>query len=126
MNKQLTPLEALERLRPKTTYSPYYTRNEKRYYCDIIETALKENVELKQMIRNFNEAIGEPQIIPPNVEKQLKALEIIKENLLVGYDENTNDKSCLTLGIKIDKDNVVIIYETFDKTKIDLLKEVLK
>ena len=45
----------------------------------IIETALKENVELKKMIKNFNEAIGEPQIIPPTIEKQLKALEIIKE-----------------------------------------------
>ena len=46
-----------------------------------IELLMEENKTLKQMIRNFNEAIGEPQMIPPNVEKKLKALEIIKEKM---------------------------------------------
>lgn len=59
------------------------------------------------------------------IKTALKALEIIKENLVVSYDENKNDKSCLTLGVKVDKDKLVIIYQTFDKEKIDLLKEVL-
>lgn len=59
------------------------------------------------------------------IEKELKALEIIKENLVVSYDENKNDKPYLMLGVKVNKDNLVVIYETYDKEKIDLLKEVL-
>ena len=54
--------------------------------------------------------------------KSLKALEIIKENLVISYDES---EPCLMLGIKVGKDKLVIIYETFDREKIDLLKEVL-
>lgn len=34
-------LEALEKLYPKTTYMPYYTRSEKRAFCRIIEKELK-------------------------------------------------------------------------------------
>ena len=34
-------LEALEKLYPKTTYMPYYTRNERRAFCKIIEKELK-------------------------------------------------------------------------------------
>lgn len=57
--------------------------------------------------------------------KELKAFEIIKENLVVSYDESENDKPCLVIGFKVDKDQMTIIYHTFDKEKIDLLKEVL-
>lgn len=60
------------------------------------------------------------------IEKQLKALEIIKENLVVSYDEGSNDGSCLVIGVKVSKDNLVIIYETFEQDKIDLLKEALQ
>ncbi len=59
------------------------------------------------------------------VEKSLKALEILKEKLVIGYDESENDKPCLTLGFKNNKDELFIFYTTFDKEKIDLLKEVL-
>ena len=59
------------------------------------------------------------------IEKALKALEIIKENLIVSIDEDSKDKPCLMVGVKINKDNVCVIYETFDRNKIDLLKEVL-
>ena len=57
MSKELTPLEALERLRPKTTYEPYYTRSEKRHYCDIIETALKALEIIKEKMVNINTLI---------------------------------------------------------------------
>lgn len=59
------------------------------------------------------------------LEKQDKVLKIIKENLVVSYDESENDKPCLVLGFKFDKDKMAIIYHTFKKEKIDLLKEVL-
>lgn len=60
-----------------------------------------------------------------DLDNRLAALEIIKENLVVSYDESENDKPCLILSIKVNKDNLVVVYETFDKEKIDLLKEVL-
>lgn len=34
-------LEALEKLYPKTTYMPYYTRSERRLFCKIVEKSLK-------------------------------------------------------------------------------------
>ena len=61
-----------------------------------------------------------------DLDNRLAALEIIKENLVVSYDESENDKPCLILSIKTEKDNLVVVYETFDKEKIDLLKEALK
>ena len=79
MKNELTPLQALERLRPKTTYEPYYTRNERRYCCDIIETALKDyemEHTLRVRLENINyELVREKQ----ENEKKLKALEIIKK-----------------------------------------------
>ena len=61
-----------------------------------------------------------------DLDNRLAALEIIKENLVVSYDESENNKPCLIIGIKSDKDNLIVFYETFDKEKIDLLKEALK
>lgn len=111
MSKELTPLEALEKL---TNYK-YSCMSEKIECKNIIKTALKR---LESVDR-----VGEMFCV--NVDKKLKALEIIKENLVVSYDESNNDKPCLMLSIKVGKDNLVVIYETFDKEKIDLLKEVL-
>lgn len=71
----------------------------------------------KEIIRDF--------ILKQCFPKELKALEIIKENIIVSYDESENDKPCLILGIKVNKYNTIIFYETYDKEKIDLLKEVL-
>ena len=99
--KELTPLEALNEFRilvgdyekkwDKKTYD-YFMNN-----VNIIENALKENVELKQMIRNFNEAIGEPQIIDIPTEKKLKAFDLLikkldMETLLHWLKEHTTDE----------------------------------
>lgn len=59
------------------------------------------------------------------IKKELKAFEIIKEKLVVGYDESENDKPCLTLGVKDNEGVLLIFYITFDKEKINLLKEAL-
>ena len=72
----------------------------------IIETALKKNVELKQMIRNFNEAIGEPQIIDISTEKKLKAFDLLIKKL---------DMETLLHRLK----------EHSTKEEFELLKEVL-
>lgn len=97
MNKELTPLEALEKLW-QGAINPY------EYLLD----DEPNNIVLKETI-----------------EKSLKALEIIKENIFVSYDESENDKPCLVLGSKTTEGEIIIFYVTYDKEKIGLLKEVL-
>lgn len=88
----------------------------------LIEIALKENKKLKKL---YKAELNNTAYYNNLALKYKKALELIKENLVVSYDESENDKPCLVLSIKVGKDNLVVIYETFDKEKIDLLKEVL-
>lgn len=76
MNKELSPMEALQKLRQNNKDDTHLFDDE---LLNIIEDALKENAELKLMIRQFNKAIGEPQIIPPTIDRKLKVLEIIEE-----------------------------------------------
>ena len=133
MSKQLTPLEALERLRPKTTYLPYYTRSEKRYYCDIIENALKRLETIDKFgvctgTLTTEEAIKEVEEYISN-KKKLKALEIIKKFPAVAsfmiwalYNERVE---------KHTYSHIVQYCEQNDKEiptqeQFDLLKEVLK
>ena len=149
MIKKLTPLKAFYDL-----LNPMGLNSEglKRY--SLIETELKaleeskkENALLKENNHSLEELMKRPElvIVKENIQlhrdndlllinersarqenKKLKeVLEIIKENLVVGCDESKNDKPCLIIGIKVDKDKLVIIYKTFDKEKIDLLKEAL-
>ncbi len=89
---------------------------------DIIETALKENKKLKKCYKN---ELKNTAYYNNLALKYKKALEMIKENLVVDYDESENDKYCLTIGVKVDKDKLVVIYQTFDENKIRLLKEIL-
>ena len=104
-------------------------QNSKRYKgrkqdLDIVFAALKEKENIEKTINELFSDNGKV-ITTIDIKKKLKALEIIKENLVVSCDESENDKSCLVIGFKVDKDKMAIIYHTFDKEKIDLLKEVL-
>ncbi len=137
MSKELTPLEALKDL----FANPYYIelgriQGKKRFNRDIqiIEKALKENAELKQMIRNFNEAIGEPQVISPTVEKEHEALEIIKETCEFDFikEEIINKPTRYKIHIRRKGENNFNMYYTVlvlypkSQEEFDLLKEVLK
>jgi hypothetical protein len=144
MNRELTPLKALKAI-GQLKENDCYINTTVEY--KIVEEALKEyemehilrirleniNYELVKRIKDYekNEDFYKDVLIYAHLSEQdrikkLKALEIIKENLIVIYDENKNDKPCLMLSIKVDKDKLITIYETFDKEKIDLLREVLK
>ena len=113
MNEELTPLEALENI--IVDLSPYLRKtNEKE--IEIVKTALERLEKIEKTTHS---------VLREDISNKLKALEIIKENLVVGYDENENDKPCLIIGIKVNKDKLVVIYQTNEQDKIDLLKEVL-
>lgn len=122
-------LEILEHLRKGVQYinqdeSPAFI-SQYEEDLDKIENALIE-YEMERTLRirleNINyELVREKQ----ENEKKIKAFEIIKENLIFSLDESESNKSCLTIGVKVDKNHIVVIYQTFDKEKIDLLKEVL-
>lgn len=77
MTNKLTPLEALESIKHTTDL---YRPNELNGYkaeIDIIETALKEHQNDKQIWENY---LKEIKNLPPiEVQLKLKALEIIKE-----------------------------------------------
>lgn len=130
MNKELTPLEALERLRPKTTYLPYYTRNEKRYYCNIIEKALKElesltneNAVLEYWLKGVFYYIENKEYTLIDISKNLKAVEIIVKKkvdvcLLISciYDFELNYYNLCMRNKE----------RHLTQEEFDLLKEVLK
>ena len=79
-------LEALKKLYPNKTYEPYYTKNERRYACMIIE-------------------------------QELKALEIIKRELMLNVKEDNG----LYRLITYQSDNHLL-----RKDQYDLLKEIVK
>lgn len=98
----------------------------------VIETAIKENANLKKMIRNFNETIGEPQIISPNIEKKLKALEIIKDKGCSGMEIalivscKNYEEYCFEMNSGILYSNGYERGKAFKtKEEYDILKEVL-
>lgn len=69
MNKKLSPLEALKRIRQETCPATYNQDFDKEECCDIIETALKRLEQLEEEKQSFDRVI----------EKKIKAFEIIKE-----------------------------------------------
>ena len=125
MNKELTPLEALRRLRD---YENLPSRNPVLYlleqenlptYYKIIETALKEYEQIEYhnlKVRDF--------------DKKLKALEIIKEKM-VDFDE-LNDAIYEDNYHQNNEHNAIDIYnqnrfeyKQLTQEEFDLLKEVL-
>ena len=60
-----------------------------------------------------------------NIEKELKALEIIKElmKIRIGIDESENCKSCGTVLLVGSKD-IWVVYQTFDEENIQKLKSL--
>ena len=109
-------LKALERMVRNGYVSPNVEE------LKIIEVALKreDSIEITAIdIEQDNKELCKEN------KKLKRALEMFKENLVVGYDESENDMPCLVLGFKVGKDKMAIIYHTFDKEKIDLLKEVI-
>ena len=110
MTKELTPLEALEKI--VDTYCIDNMDEE----ISIIETALKENKTLKERIilnkASFNMA-------KQQYEKKLKALETLKNEL--GFDKQS-------FFVEVDEEGNKKYYfegREIDKDKFDLLKEVL-
>ena len=105
MSKELTPLEALERLCSHLDYdnSDYMHNGSYEEDNEIIENALKR----LEIIDKLNEKHCE------ETQNKLKALEIIEEHL---------QASCLTT---IEKVVVDVVRMTFTHEEFDLLKEVL-
>lgn len=101
MNKELTPLEALEKLRQNNVDDSHLFDDE---LLDIIETALNELKIMKEIIAD---------ILTREEEDKLKALEIIKEKTkyFVEFDNNTKT---IYIDSALDCDN----------EEYDLLKEV--
>lgn len=118
-------LEALNRIYDKYVTDDESLEDDKLF--SIVETALKENVELKKMIRNFNEAIGEPQIITPTIEKKLKALEIIKEKEvnISFFMMYIKEDYCYEWYEKDHKAMFPATKKLLTQEEFDLLKEVL-
>ena len=99
MSRELTPLEALEKLRCKPQKNGVYTMcdippaleevKSRDELLDIIETALKELAEIDDILKDYNftredivGAVGLYRYYKDNaydINKKLKALEIIKE-----------------------------------------------
>ena len=134
-NKELSPLEALEKIK-ESPHRVFLENDEYRYVgdiykneIDIIETALKEYEELKFQKERNNELqkhsislgikIGEVE----EIGKKLKALEIIKETpefaWYVKSYENAYEMITDVKGFRV-KNSVEELQEMFD-----LLKEVL-
>ena len=103
MNKGLETLDYLKRLL------------EKNIACDIRAYEEKEGkYELKDIrIFNYNETYFDA------IEKELKALNFIKEEINFGF-EIVNNQTRLTLTVR----GVKVMSKTIDKEKYDLLKEV--
>lgn len=132
MTRELTPLEALERIE-KAIIELYINKNiphpecpdtekyvNKSWHFDIIETALKENEELKTSYLNnlLNEKSKE------YIYKKLKALEIIKKHfkglLKIDYDE---EHEFYEIWVENEYKDVFVIASGQGKEEYDLLKE---
>lgn len=116
-------LDALKILYPLKTNEPYYTRNERRYACSIIEKELKEGQLAIDIVNRLYDIIGgenDIDIILDKVEKQKKALEIIKPYLDKIIGMNVYDKDFYECFLQIRNKRVLI-----SKEEYDLLKEVL-
>ena len=119
MSEELTPLEVSKQLKD---FVLKFVKNglDRRLIhgsFDTIETSLKR----LEIIDKLNEKHCE------DMQKKLKALEIIKESigLKMSIDENSGDEDTACLYIPLDKDNICIVGYVKGKEKIDLLKEVL-
>ena len=99
MNKSLTPLETLERI--KEFYPQWHLYNRKDFA--LIETAFMRLERLEIMHSNALDKIEKDR-------KKLKALEIIKEHFIFSDDPY---------------DKVLTQTKPMIKEKVDLLKEVL-
>lgn len=107
MNKELTPLEALNNIKNLFIGSPINPAQQ----FEIIETALKKYKVLQEVHKDF---------VDKNIKK-LKALEIIKTKPIVALvDYKYTYEEWLDLVEEKDKD----LFE--NKEEYDLLKEVLK
>ena len=126
--KDLTPLEALERLYCAGRLDLDYVINgrQKEHY-QIVETALKEYERLKKLYKleeetskHLNDTV---LLMNEEINKQLKALEIIKKkgiDIWAFYESKTCDDY-----------NIMIEYhrpqpEYLQEQEFDFLKEVLK
>ena len=83
MNKELTPLEAFERIKNTPTYDNGLVKNFHPSCCEIIETALKrlENYEKNEDF--YKDVISYSCLNEKEKIKKLKAFEIIKEKKLM-------------------------------------------
>lgn len=128
MSKELTPLEALEKIREKVGKQPiayFWGKNKIDYdriiivddYCDTIETALKDYERLLKMRKTAEWADEKLQ-----TKKKIKAFKILKDLLNVWEDE-------LPFGEQTREVIINEIKKWLDKRLSqedkDLLKEVL-
>lgn len=137
MSEKLTPLQALEEIKDYVINGHSLALETEEKGFPLIETTLKDYEhsqqqrelyfkQAKELKELYKEELKNTAYYNNLALKYKKALEMIKENLVVGYDESENDKYCLTIGVKVDKDKLVVIYQTFDENKIRLLNEILK
>lgn len=128
MNKELTPLEALEKIKNRFDNHELYRNTDLQNELNIIETALKD---YELLIMTSNIIKNNIKDIPrEDITKKLKALEIIKEKQVdVG-------RFILIINTWFDDDFALHRYNDYlendlDKWKLtkeefDLLKEVLE
>ena len=118
MSKQLTPLEAFNNIR-QTLISEGYSYNDDLEDLLIIETALKENSELRTS--NY-ELLKESEHFYNERNEYKRALEIIKESTGIKI---SIDKDVGCLYIHINNLKTIVLGYVYGKEKVDLLKEVL-
>ncbi len=116
-------LEAFERIK-NITYDriDLYGIEVFRKDLNIIEAALKELQECREMMRRFNEACV-PMILDNETEKKLKALEIIKENCKIYTESSYPLGPAKWWHIYLNMQGYISDKE--QKEQFDLLKEVL-
>lgn len=105
MSKEMTPLEALERIKK---WFPFKVNELEYQNICIIETALKGHEKKTKLAKEYKDV--------NNVAKRLKALRIIKDTLPIDEEDFYYDDIT---------DKYFFVGNEISKDKYDLLKEVL-
>ena len=90
---------------------------------EVIDCAYNDKAK-KTIAQIFPVGIAEIKNDLDRLEKLEKVVETLKkEDFIIKTDESDKDLPYLIMAMKF-KDKIIVFYETFDKKKIDLLKEV--
>ena len=148
MNKELTPLEALDKIDHTVCLAfndnnkALFNKDDKTHidckdiyeFCncyDIIETALKENIGLKKVVEYLQEDYHkledkitdlEKIIKEPEITiKKLKAFDIVSDKVCVDFFLDINNEYIYVLRLKNDKHFIQITKEQYNLLREELL-----